>query len=134
MNLDDIYQSKYIKAADLNGRGRILTIKRTEMEEISMETGEQKPVIYFGEAVKGLVLNKTNAESIALGYGRDTDDWIGKELEVYPTTTPFRGQIKPCIRVKLPPAISATSQASAPPRSPSAAMAKSSDFDDDIPF
>ena len=36
-----------------------------------------------------LVLNRTNANSIATLYGININNWIGKLIELYPTRTPW---------------------------------------------
>ena len=56
------------------------------------EAVSYRPVAFFRDHQKGLVLNKTNATTIAAVHGDETDNWIGKELEIFPTTTEFRGK------------------------------------------
>lgn len=100
MKVGEAFPSKWLKAADLQGRNRILEISRVEMEEI-MDGQEPKPVCYFKGAQKGLVLNKTNAEEIQDITGQsDMDDWRGHSIELYPTYTKFAGKKVDCIRVR----------------------------------
>lgn len=101
-DLDDIFASKYLKAIDLNGRTFKMTIARVTVEKFTERDGRDKvrPVVFFNGAHKGLLLNKTNAFSIGSAYGKNTDAWIGKALELYPDTTLFGGQPTPCIRVR----------------------------------
>ena len=103
MNINDSFPSNYIKAGDLQGQARRLVMERIESEEIGDDI---KPILYFQGAKKGLVLNKTNANLIASAYGPETDGWIGKEIELFPTQTEFRGQTVDCLRVRMyvPPA------------------------------
>jgi hypothetical protein len=77
--------SQYLKHEDLGGRNVLVTIERVEIEEIKSETGkEQKPVVYFLGKGKGLILNRTNADSIASILGTDeTDDWQGQQVVLY---------------------------------------------------
>ena len=50
---------------------------------------------------KGLAVNKTNANIIAQNVGSDDlDDWIGREIILYPTRVDFGGQMVDAIRVK----------------------------------
>ncbi len=96
------FPSKYICAEDLRGEVVPVTIERITQEEMPNGDGELRPVLYFRGAKKGMVLNKTNAKRIASIYGEDTDDWIGKEILIYPSETDLRGETVPCIRVKQP--------------------------------
>lgn len=98
MDVNQAFPSNYLKAADLKGKGFKLQIKHVAMEEIG--SGESKLVVYFDKTEKGLITNKTNAMTIAMAYGPETDGWVGKSVEVYPDTTMFQGNPVACIRVK----------------------------------
>jgi len=97
-NINAVFPSKWLKAAELNGRSYRMTITSFVVEDIG--DGEHKPVVYFKGAQKGLMLNKTNAFEIAAAYGEETDAWIGREIEVFPSTTMYQGRSTPCIRVR----------------------------------
>jgi hypothetical protein len=64
---------------------------------------DTKPVAYFEGKDKGLVLNKTNSNTISAAYGDETDDWVGAEIVLYETMVEFQGQRKPGIRCLVPP-------------------------------
>lgn len=99
-DIDKIFPSRYLKAADLDGREHILAIKDVQIENVG-QTKESKPVLYFRGAQKGLVLNVTNSKRIATMVGsKDTDDWKGFKIVIYPTETEFAGETVDCIRVK----------------------------------
>ena len=98
MQLDNLYPSKWLKAGDLQGQTVPVVIIRVVMEDVGDEAG--KPVAYFQNRDKGLVLNKTNAMSIGLVHGQDTDAWTGKTIELFPAVVMFQGQNVPCIRVR----------------------------------
>ncbi len=98
MNLDQMYPSKWLKAGDLQGQTIPVIISRVMMEDVGDEAG--KPVAYFQGKEKGLVLNKTNAMSIGLVHGQETDGWVGKTIELFPAVVMFQGQNVPCIRVR----------------------------------
>lgn len=100
-NIDDLYPSKYLKAADLQGRALLVTIDRLAIEEVGQEK-EQKPVLYLVGKQKAIVLNKTNSLAIADAHGKDYSQWRGKQVEVYPDKVTFNGEIKPCLRVRVP--------------------------------
>lgn len=98
MNVNDLYPSRYVRAADLNGRRVTVTIKHVAVERMGQD-GEAKPVVYFKNATKGLVLNRTNALVIAALYGPETDAWAGKAITLYPTQVRAFGATHDCIRV-----------------------------------
>ena len=98
MKRDDIFPSRFFKAADLGGKAVTVTVERVVQEELD----ELKAVVYFHRATKALVLNATNFDSIAAYYGKDTDEWTDAELELYPTTVLFKGKTVPCVRVRIP--------------------------------
>lgn len=102
MRISSAFPSKYLKASDIpDGREVHLKIDTVQIE--SMETtGDEKPVLYFIDREKGLVLNKTNADAIASVMGDDTDQWRGKPIILFATTTSFGGRTVPCLRVRVP--------------------------------
>ena len=64
MNINDAFPSKYLKASDLQGRNHSVTIANVVTEDIGK--GEEKLIIYFQGHKKGMVLNKTNANNLAV--------------------------------------------------------------------
>jgi hypothetical protein len=96
--LSNLFPSNYLSAGDLPDEGLDVTI--VSMDQQKMPDGAEKSVIYFKEWEKGMVLNKVNAKSIAALYGDETDDWEEKRITIWPTETPFNGDMVPCIRVK----------------------------------
>lgn len=115
----------FLKHEDLQGHAVRLTIEHVPTEEIRGEHGnEKKLVVRFAGKDKGLVLNRTNAESIAeIAGSDDTDDWSGVRIVLFPDKTKFGGKTVDCIRVRAP-------QGKPEPKpEPVAALT-----DDDIPF
>jgi hypothetical protein len=100
-----MFDSEYIGAWDLNGRDVVVTISRVQGMTITGEGGKKnkKPVIWFEGKEKGAIVNKTNAKAIAGMYGRDTAQWIGKRITLYPTQTQVGSETKECIRVRPTP-------------------------------
>ena len=80
MNINDAFPSKYISAADLQGRDINVTISQVIMEDLG---DENKPVVYFAGGQKGWVLNRINWESVAFLHGPETDSWAGKTITLY---------------------------------------------------
>lgn len=99
MKVGAAFPSKYLKHSDLEGRSVNVTIKSYEIEDIG--DGE-KPILFFREGKKGLVLNRINAETIIelLDGNDEMDDWVGKRICLYPDKTSFQGKRVDCIRIK----------------------------------
>lgn len=97
-------------ACHLSGKDAVLTIKRVEAGHVTGAKGkkDKKPIVHFEKTDKKLGLNKTNGKTIAAMYGSETNEWIGKRITVYATTTEFGSETVECIRVrpKIPPAAS----------------------------
>lgn len=116
MNVNSIYPSKYLKESDLRGRNVTVTIRTVQIVKIAED---KKPVAFFEGKDKGLVLNKTLLNAIAKATGeQDTDNWPGKRITLYPTETEYRGDVVPCIRVKLRTEEDGQPQQAPPPPDP----------------
>ena len=61
---------------------------------------DHKVVVYFKGKDKGLPLNKTNANNIALAYGMETDRWLDKEIILFTAVVDFQGKSVEAIRVR----------------------------------
>ena len=104
MNINQEFPSKYLKSdADFPGdEDLILTIRDVKIENVGQEEEhETKPIIYFDEVKKGLVLNVTNKNTIVGLHGIETDNWIGKKITLYVTEVEFKGKMTLGIRVRL---------------------------------
>ena len=104
MNIDDLFPSKYLKASDLKGRAVKVRIAGSKVVDIAGKGREEdeKLVLSFEGRKKEMVVNKTNALTIAEWLGGETDKWAGNEIELYPDKTRFQGGIVDCIRVREP--------------------------------
>lgn len=122
MNINEAFPSKYLKAADLQGRQVTVKMARAEYEMIG---DDKKLILYFQGKEKGMVLNKTNANNIAFIYGQDTDDWAGCEITLFEAMVDFQGKTVPAIRIRAP-------QKKAQPKPQPQSMAD--DMADEIPF
>ena len=99
MKISEEFPSKWIKAADLQDRNVMVVMANVEKEEIGKE---MKLVLYFKGKERGLVLNKTNSNTIVDAYGDDTEDWFGKEIVLFPIMTDFQGKSVEAVRVRAP--------------------------------
>ena len=108
-----LYPNEYLYAADLKGKDKTLTISRFSVEDLHVAGSktEPKPVLYFAEIEQAhkdgklpfnlkLVINKTNTKQMIKLLGTETDNWIGKKITLYPTTTKFGRDTVDCIRIR----------------------------------
>ncbi len=101
MRKNDALPSKYLNATDVGNKVFKLTIANVSMEKMEND-GAMKPVMTFHNAQKGMPINATNWDNMASVYGDESDNWIGKQIEMYteatrmPNGTPTRGvRIRP---------------------------------------
>lgn len=100
-NINDIFPSKYVKATDLNGLDHPVTIDHLE-EKVKVGRDEDEVcILYFKNKRKGMILNKTNAKTIAGLHGPETDNWDDKAITLYATEVEFGGQTTLGIRIRL---------------------------------
>ena len=78
-----------------------VTIDHVKMEEI---TGTQGKKDYASVAhlkdQKPMILNVTNSKSIGKLYGPFIEDWAGKQITIYATTTKMGGEVVECLRIR----------------------------------
>jgi len=93
---------EHLYAFDLDGREVTVQIEKCYAGELQGEKGRKskKPMLKFVGKEKKLAINKTNGKTIAALYGTDTDNWAGRWIVLYPTTTDFGGETVECVRVK----------------------------------
>jgi hypothetical protein len=98
---DQLFGGKYIKAADLpDDEDMVVTIKGYSFEPVGQDK-EMKAVLTFRENEKQLVLNKTNAGTIANLYGKDFEDWVGRKIALFATEVDFAGKSTLAVRVRM---------------------------------
>ena len=119
----DLYPktSQWLKSEDIPDEGLTVTIDSYEVKDFNYEgKHERKPVLYFKEDVKPLIVIKTNAGTITQIVGSDElDDWIGRKITLVPREVEYSGKQVWSIRVHLPRrqnASRAATQAQAPAR------------------
>jgi len=108
VDMDAAFPSKYLKAADLQDSQIKARMSHVEMENVDRD-GDKKPVLYFQKSTfkddaakkKGLVLNVTNKNAIKAAYGKDSENWRGKDVILFPMLVDFRGDQVEAIRVRV---------------------------------
>jgi len=83
--VNELFPSRWINHADLNGKTFVLTIREVTIEQVRDKFGGgdmvHKGVVWFERAEKGLVLNHTQASAIAAICKSETfTDWVGKRI------------------------------------------------------
>lgn len=93
----------YLGAYSLDGKDRILTIGNVAVETVVGPNGKKEdcPVCRFREQEKPMVLNRTNMKMIEKIYKTPIiEEWAGKRIQIYPTTTKFGGDVVECLRIR----------------------------------
>jgi hypothetical protein len=109
MRMNQAFPSAYLKADtdEVPEEGfTTLTIEEAKVERLGQgKDAEDKVVLYFRETRKGLVMNKTNWKTLTDLLGSDdTDDWEGRQIQLYSTDVQFGLETMRGIRIrsKLP--------------------------------
>jgi hypothetical protein len=97
-------QSRFFRAEDVP-QEKNLRIKSVTEEMVNDRAGQLKKLaVWFTNAEKGLILNKTNNRTIRGEYGDDTAGWINKLIVLFTAaTTDGNGRPTKGLRVRIPP-------------------------------
>lgn len=98
------FDKELLGAWDLKERDVTVTIDKVTGGELTMSGGKKnkKPIIFMKGTEKKLVINATNGKTIASLYGNHIEDWIGKRITLYKSTTRSPqgdGEVE-CIRIR----------------------------------
>ena len=111
-NWKNLANYDYLGAYSIEGTGLdqiVLTIRTVKRERVTSQGGASEDciVVYFDEktykdkvVVKPMVFNKTNCKTVEKLYGSFIEDWVGKKVIIYATTTKFARDVVPCLRIK----------------------------------
>jgi hypothetical protein len=99
-----LYDKDFIGAWDLKDKDVTVTITKVKGGELVGVGGRKskKPVVYMKGTEKGFAVNATNGKAIASMYGTFVQDWVGKRITLYKSTTRNPngdGEVE-CIRVR----------------------------------
>jgi hypothetical protein len=110
--IEDYYPKRFLSPANVE-EDTLVTINEVGAETFQDDDGtkRKKPILYFKESVKPLILNRTNFTRIAEIAGDETDDWHGTRLILYPDTVSMRGKSVATIRVRPAPKAKAAAAA-----------------------
>lgn len=104
MKRSEAYPSTYLSRKDLAEDSITVVIDKVEMATLKSDRGEEeKPVLYFQDDAKPMVLNNANWITIEEAYGEDSADWYNKPIEVYDDPSiMFGGKRVGGVRVRIP--------------------------------
>jgi hypothetical protein len=97
------YDGDYLEAFHLSKDVTVTIASIEARNTVKAKNGKviDKPIVHFVGAKRGLVLNKTNARTIAAQYGDAMANWIGKKITIYPDVCDAFGvKNTPCIRIR----------------------------------
>lgn len=106
-SVNDIRTSKYLKKEDV-GVGILVTIKGLNKQNVALDGAEpdEKFILHFDELDKPLVLNSTNAQTIAKITGHEHDiekTWVGTKVVLFnDENVSYAGKVIGGIRVRAP--------------------------------
>jgi len=105
MKLSDLFPRKYFSGEDLKGQIHNITITRVTKEQMETRSGKKEIIIlYARELSKGVTMGKAMAYSISEILGsEETNDWIGKQVQLYTETVRVAGQQKIAVRARAVP-------------------------------
>jgi hypothetical protein len=100
-DVSELFPSKFLKAADATP-ALTLTIARVSQEIMKNQEGEEevKPVIWFLEQEKGMVLNRTNANTLTALFGSKVETWTNQRVVLGTEIVTAFGATKPALRFK----------------------------------
>lgn len=136
VDTSNLYPSKYVGSDDLGGSDVTVTIKELKLELLKDRSGQQqaKPVLYFSNAKKGLVVNKTNLKQLQSILGsKNSRDWTGKRIVLYSMPVSFGDQVTQGIRIKSESNGNGAAQAASPAIDPDDNVPDSFEPDDEPP-
>src|ERR1041385_8329238 len=110
MKKNDAFPGKWLKKEDLNGpdgqpHPRTVTIQRVEQAQVGTEDEpSSKPAMWFADdGVPPMVINSTNWDAIKELYGPESDEWAGKQIELFvDPNVMFAGKKTGGVRVRAP--------------------------------
>jgi hypothetical protein len=136
ITFDQMFPSKWLKVADLNGKPQKVTIAGLTHE--LLQDGDKKWCLHFRGTEKIFGLNNTNGSTVRDLFG-EPSNWVNQQIILYPTITDFKGKPTPCIRIRGVSEAAATAvEMQAPPAHVTAVPGEPAvsfdDIDSKIPF
>ncbi len=84
MKIGDMVESKYLKQSDVPDP---VIVTFQSLKKVNVARDDEDPdyrwSAKFSEFAKPMILNVTNIKRSAKALGDDTEDWMGKQIELY---------------------------------------------------
>lgn len=92
----------YIGAYMLDGKDMVVKIQSIKKEEVTGDKGKTEMCMVAQlEGQKPFIINRTNSKMLTkLMNSPYIDDWCGKSITIYPTTTSVGGETVECLRIR----------------------------------
>ncbi len=92
----------YIGAYSLNGQDLTVEIEKVDVRRVKGEGGKEEDcTVATLKGQKPFIINRTNAKTITKLHGSPyIEDWAGKKITLYPTTTKVAGEVVECLRIR----------------------------------
>jgi hypothetical protein len=136
--VSDVYSGEYVTAAQLQGRRATAQIVQVETEPVGQEQ-QLKLVLTLKNAdgrmwPKRVVLNKTNSLILASAYGDETNDWAGRNIEIWAEPVQFQGRIVQGVKIQPAGALAASASNGEARATPPRPVAKPAPELNDVSF
>jgi hypothetical protein len=105
MKVSSAFPSEFLKSDDLGGIDGGAMGKRAVIADLKPwedQQGNRKISMGFVNSSKRLLLNKTNARTLAKAYGDETDEWVGKPVIIYVAMVQYMDEMVEGLRVRVP--------------------------------
>ena len=100
MDFEDFFPSRWLTPADVP---HPITVEIINTTLELMQDGTKKCALHFPDGLKPMLQNKTNFAEVATIAGTTKPaSWLGTTVEIYATTTTYRGKVIPCLRIRRP--------------------------------
>lgn len=92
----------YIGAYALGGLDLTVEIEKVQREMVTGDAGKKEEcTVAYLKGQKPFILNRTNQKTITKLYSTPyIEDWVGKKITLFPTTTRVAGEITECLRIR----------------------------------
>lgn len=126
MDVSEFLSTGFLKVEDLRAEGT----RRAVIADVRPGKFGKPDCEFQDGAVLGL--NATNMRVCAGAWGANTDQWVGKEVELYIGETEFNREKRDSVLIRpISPVIPKDQRVPAPPN---AVKPSQQDLDDEIPF
>lgn len=114
VDYDQLFPGRFLKAGLLLGKRVTFTISAVDIEPLPQDNGKDRVrgVLSFERTDKQLVLNSTNGQCLKAMFGKQVQQWVGKQVTVAPEKDKFGNETVDAIRVVGSPLLSEPLQVS----------------------